>query len=75
MCKYLYTSILMLLPENLSPIFSNKSKSSGTTSAHLGLGATNNSHDVIEHDVTGLTNMNNLPTPNAFEALQISSDR
>ncbi len=64
----------MILSENLSPIFSNKSKSSGDA-GDVGVGATNNSHDIIEHDVTGLTNMNNLPTTDAFEAVQISSDR
>ena len=62
----------MLLPENLSPIFSNKSKLSGST-GDVGLGAT--AHDLVEHDVTGLTNMTNLPAPDAFEAVQISSDR
>lgn len=65
----------MLLPEHLSPIFSNKLKSSSNTGNNVGLGATNNLHDIIEHDVTGLTNMSNLPTPDAFEALQLSSDR
>ena len=64
----------MLLSENLSPIFSSKSKSSGST-AHIGLDATNHSHDIIEHDVACLTNMSSLPTPDAFEALQISSER
>lgn len=64
----------MLLPENLSPIFSNKSKSSGNAIG-VGHGASNNSYDIIEHDVTGLTNMSNLPKPDAFEALHISSDR
>ena len=61
----------MLLSENLSPIFSNKTKSSGA-----GVGNTNNnSHDIIEHDVTGLTYMENLPKPGGFEALQLSSER
>jgi hypothetical protein len=64
----------MLLPENLSPIFSNKSKSTRNPD-NVEIDATNNSYDIIEHDVTGLTNMNSLPRPDAFEALQISSDR
>jgi hypothetical protein len=64
----------MLLPENLSPIFSNKSKSAGNI-GDVRAGATNNSHDIIEHDVTGLTNMTNLPRPDVFEALQIGTDR
>jgi hypothetical protein len=62
----------MLLPENQSPIFTNKSKSAGN---NLSIGATSNSHDIIEHDVTGLANMMNLPNPTAFEAVQLSSDR
>jgi hypothetical protein len=61
----------MLLPENLSPIFSNKLKSSGDAA----VGTTQNSHDIIEHDIACLTNMNGLPTPNAFDALRISSER
>jgi hypothetical protein len=52
----------MLLPENLSPIFSNKPKST-SNSGDIGAGTINNSHDIIEHDVTGLTNMSNLPKP------------
>jgi hypothetical protein len=62
----------MLLPENLSPIFTRKSKSS---SGGDGIGARKASHNIIEHDVTGLTIMSNLPTPDSFEALQIGSDR
>lgn len=65
----------MLLPENHSPIFSNKSKVNNSTTNHLGCGANNHSHDIIEHDVTCLKNMNNLPTPDAFEALQLSTER
>lgn len=64
----------MLLSENLSPIFSNKSKSSGNTN-DVGRGASNNTNDIIEHDVTGLAIMNNLPKPDAFESLQIGSER
>ena len=62
----------MLLPENFSPIFTNKSKSTGN---NLPIGATNSPNDIIEHDVIGLANMTNLPNPNAFEAVQLSSDR
>jgi hypothetical protein len=65
----------MLLPENFSPIFSNKSKTTSNAGNNLSIGATNNSHDLIEHDVSNLTNMNNLPNPNAFESVQLSSDR
>ncbi len=64
----------MLLPENLSPIFLNKTKSSGSPD-NVGFGARNQSHDIIEHDVNCLTKMNNLPKPDSFEALQIGSDR
>ncbi|CAF0924105.1 unnamed protein product [Rotaria sordida] len=60
--------------ENLSPIFSSKSKSSDSTD-NVGVGDSKISHEAIEQDVTNLTNLNNLPSTNAFEALQISSDR
>jgi len=56
---------------NLSPIFSNKSK---TSPADV-LPTSKSSHDLVEHDVTGLAKMNHLPMPHAFEALQIGSDR
>jgi hypothetical protein len=62
----------MLLPENFSPVFTHKSKSTGN---NLNIGATNSSHGIVEHDVMGLANMTNLPNPNAFEAVQLSSDR
>ena len=62
---------VMLLPENLSPIFSSKSKSTVAD----GLVATKSAQNIVEHDVTGLAKMSNLPAPDAFEALQISSDR
>ena len=65
----------MLLSENHSPIFSSKSKSHNSTTNHLEFGASNHSHDIIEHDVTCLKNMNNLPTPDAFEALQSGTER
>ncbi|CAF4282239.1 unnamed protein product, partial [Adineta steineri] len=32
-------------------------------------------NDIIERDVTSLTRMSNLPAPDSFDALQISSDR
>ncbi|CAF4129576.1 unnamed protein product, partial [Rotaria sp. Silwood2] len=64
----------MLLSENLSPIFSSKSKSTDSID-NGGISAGRISHETIEHDVTNLSNMNNLPTTNAFEALQVSSDR
>jgi len=65
----------MLLSEDLSPIFSNKTKSSGGNAGVSRFGAENNSFDIVERDVTNLTRMSNLPTPDSFEALQISSDR
>lgn len=65
----------MFLPENHSPNFSSKSKSYNSTTNHHELGASNHSRDIVEHDVIGLKNMNNLPTPDAFEALQLSSER
>ncbi|CAF3352698.1 unnamed protein product [Rotaria sp. Silwood1] len=64
----------MLLSENLSPIFSSKSKSSDSTD-NGGISGGRISHETIEHDVNNLSNMNNLPAANAFEALQVSSDR
>jgi hypothetical protein len=64
----------MLLSEDLSPIFSNKTKSSGNAGVNR-FGGANNSYDIVEHDVTNLTRMSNLPKPDSFEALQISSDR
>jgi hypothetical protein len=64
--------LLYSFPENFSPKFSNKSKSSG---GDVGIGATNTSHDFVEHDVTALAFMNNLPKPDSFEALQLGSDR
>ncbi|CAF0791962.1 unnamed protein product [Rotaria sp. Silwood1] len=60
--------------ENLSPIFSSKSKSSDSTD-NGGISSGRISHETIEHDVNNLSNMNNLPAANAFEALQVSSDR
>ncbi|CAF5067547.1 unnamed protein product [Rotaria magnacalcarata] len=64
----------MLLSENLSPIFSSKSKSSNNND-NGGLSASANAHEAIERDVTTLSNMNNLPAPTALEALQTSNDR
>lgn len=64
----------MLLSENLSPIFSNKTKSSGN-SANIDSIATNSKQDIIEHDIATLTDLSCLPSPSAFEALQLSSDR
>jgi len=64
----------MLLSENLSPIFSHKSKSSGN-SANIDSLQTNSKHDIIEHDVTTLHDLSCLPSPTAFDALQISSER
>lgn len=61
----------MFITGNLSPIFSNKSK---TSPADV-LPTSKSSHDLVEHDVTGLAKMNHLPMPHAFEALQIGSDR
>lgn len=64
----------MLLSENLSPIFSSKSKSSGTVDS-VGVGTSNSTHDTTEHDINILTDVNDLPTANSFEALQVSSER
>ncbi|CAF0928461.1 unnamed protein product [Rotaria sordida] len=64
--------------ENLSPIFSNKSKSSGNKhrigSNHEG-DDTDTPYDLIEHDVAGLSYTVNLPKPDSFDALQLGSDR
>ncbi len=60
----------MLLAENLSPVFLNKSKSSGNEGD-----ATNSQYDLIEHDVTSLAKISNLPPPDSFDALQVGSDR
>ncbi|CAF1425751.1 unnamed protein product [Adineta steineri] len=60
--------------ENLPPIFSSKSKSA-SNSVLTKLRSTNSSNDIIERDVTSLTRMSNLPAPDSFDALQISSDR
>jgi hypothetical protein len=55
----------MLLSEDLSPIFSNKTKSSGNAGVNR-FGGANNSYDIVEHDVTNLTRMSNLPKPDSF---------
>lgn len=60
----------MLLSENSSANFLNKSKSSRNE-----VDQANTPYDLIEHDVTSLAKVNNLPTPDSFDALQISSDR
>ncbi|CAF3698588.1 unnamed protein product [Rotaria sp. Silwood1] len=70
----------MFLSENLSPIFSNKSKSSGGGDDHRrssrnDYGHTNTPYDLIEHDVSGLNKIANLPKPDSFDALQIGNDR
>lgn len=67
--------LMLYLPENHSPIFANKSKVNRNTTNNLGCGANNQSHDIVEHDVACLKNMNNLPSPDAFEALQLSTER
>jgi hypothetical protein len=60
----------MLLSENSSRHFLKKSNSSDDEGA-----ATHSQYDIIEHDVTGLANIINLPPPDSFDALQLSSDR
>ncbi|CAF1373638.1 unnamed protein product [Adineta ricciae] len=40
----------------------------------MGLGATN-SHDIIEHDISNLANLNQLPASGSFESLKLSSER
>jgi hypothetical protein len=65
------SSLVMFLSENYSPNFSNKSKSNDID----GLTATKASHDIVEHDVTALARMNNLPATDAFDALHVSSNR
>ena len=63
--------LVLFFKENFSPIFSNKAKTTGDD-GHTTKRA---QKDIIEHDVTGLSKMNHLPKPDAFEALQIGSDR
>lgn len=68
----------MFLSENMSPIFSNKSKSSGHDvgiGVPIDAGPNNTPYDIIEHDVTDLNNLLNLPKPDSFDALQLGSDR
>lgn len=60
----------MFLSENTSPNFLNKSKSSGDEAD-----APDTPYDLIEHDVTCLANIHNLPPPDSFDALQLGSDR
>lgn len=60
----------MFLSENSSPIFLNKSKSSGNEAD-----AADTPYDLIEHDVTALAKISNLPPPDSFDALQLGSDR
>jgi len=62
----------MLLSEHSSPKFLNQSKSNGDED---GGGADNTPYDLIEHDVTSLAIINNLPPPDSFDALQLGSDR
>jgi len=63
----------MLLSEHSSPKFLNESKSNGDEGG--GGGDDNTPYDLIEHDVTGLAIINNLPPPDSFDALQLGSDR
>jgi hypothetical protein len=69
----------MLFSEHLSPIFSNKSKSSGEILDYDGdpdeCGVDKTPYDIIEHDVTSLAKTNNLPPPDSFDALQVGSER
>jgi hypothetical protein len=64
----------MLLSENFSPIFSNKSKSHDDDDHEEGR-ANNTPFDIIEHDVSGLSKISNLPPLASFDALQIGSER
>ncbi|CAF4659609.1 unnamed protein product [Rotaria socialis] len=64
--------------ENLSTIFSNKSKSSGDRRGiddNHERGPTNSPFDLIEHSISGLGVLSSLPKPDSFDALQIGSDR
>ncbi|CAM4869958.1 unnamed protein product [Rotaria socialis] len=64
--------------ENLSTIFSNKSKSSGDRRGiddNHERGPANSPFDLIEHSISGLGVLSSLPKPDSFDALQIGSDR
>ncbi len=61
----------MLLSENLSSNFLNKSKTNGIDECD----AINTPYDIIEHDVTTLARTNNLPPPDSLDALQLGNDR
>lgn len=60
----------MLFSEESSPNFFNKSKSSDDE-----IDAPRTSFDLIEHDVSNLAKITNLPKPDSFDALQLGSDR
>ena len=69
----------MFPSEHLSPIFSNKSKSSAGNHIYDGDidegGANNAPYDLVEHDITTLAKGSNLPPPDSFDALQLGSER
>lgn len=60
----------MSLSDKSSSNFLNKSKSTANDA-----GATQTTYDVIEHDVTDLAKVTNLPSPDSFDALHISYER
>ncbi|CAF1335156.1 unnamed protein product [Adineta ricciae] len=60
--------------ETQSSSSSSKKKSSSDKTGAMGLGATN-SHDIIEHDISNLANLNQLPASGSFESLKLSSER
>ena len=66
----LFFSIL----ETQSSSSSSKKKSNSDKIGAMGLGATN-SHDIIEHDISNLASLNQLPAAGSFESLKLSSER
>lgn len=60
----------MSLSEKSSSNFLNKSKSTAND-----VGANQKAYDIVEHDVTDLAKITNLPSPDSFDALHIGFDR
>ena len=60
----------MSLSDKSSSNFLNKSKSNANDA-----GANQTAFDIIEHDVTDLAKITNLPSPDSFDALHIGFDR
>ena len=59
----------MSFTENSSPLFLNESN------GHVESDENPSPYDIIEHDVTSLAKVTNLPLPDTFDALQTGSDR